>query len=373
MLAFFPWLRIERDLSGDGYELVQFARGLAPGGAVQPAVDAVLRPYVSPSGDRPVDVATLLRPRGTDITADLSEDQIDDLFAVAELVAFAGLAARRYFRQLEYCNRDTFTFVVQSFQDPAGHVGLRVRRRDGSTGIMVSPNAYRVHRPYHVPMHDRVGIDGALLGALLTTHGIEGWTDLEDSIFFFNQANSDRDLTPLQWETVATLSSFERILGVPRAGEDELAGRFLEVWPVGEGEGPTCERIPADQRAGRSVREVWLRDLYRHRGASAHGRRESRHRALWTPSEHLLLGAFAFPLLAKILLARGGHYSLTAHDQTDLQVFEELACADHFQPRAEDDTRPHPWSQIRDGAQSHRALRAAVDRALEEHRAAEDD
>lgn len=103
-----------------------------------------------------------------------------------------------------------------------------------------------------------------------------------------------------------------------------------------------------------SIAEVWIRDFFRHRGNLSHGRRTTMHPALWTAREHLLLGAYAFPLLVKCLLARQGRYELSVEERCDVDVFEELACASLFEQEA-DEEQGHggagllswPWHRIR--------------------------
>jgi hypothetical protein len=51
----------------------------------------------------------------------------------------------------------------------------------------------------------------------------------------------------------------------------------------------------------------------------------------------------------------------------DIEVFEQLICAHHFQPREEGVVPHYPWNDIREGTYSRRAIRLAVERAFAEH------
>lgn len=367
MLPFFPWLRIRPEmspLSVGRYKLLRFVRGREPGAPDQIAVDAVLEPYVADARDQPVEQATLLQLNGHPLTADLTDAEVSDCFEFAELVALAGLSARRFFQPLGYTNRDVFTFVVQAFTEPGAGIGLHARRRDGGTGIYAAPGVYRVRQPYHIPTFEPAGLGVPLLEALLRARESKDWEPIGDALTFFNRANTDGEFVPEQWEIVATVGAFERLLESDHK-EDNLVREFLKVWPAGADQ-PPCDRVPPERRGGRSILSVWLRDLFQQRSASAHGKLAAGGSPLWQIREHLLLGAFAFPLLVKVRLARAGHYALNDRDRTDIEVFELLICADHFQPREDGEVPQYPWNEIREGTYSRRMLRAALEHALEE-------
>jgi len=48
--------------------------------------------------------------------------------------------------------------------------------------------------------------------------------------------------------------------------------------------------------------------------------------------------------LVKLALQRDGYYTLTEDDQFDIDVFERLACEEHFADQS--DTEP-PWTAVR--------------------------
>jgi hypothetical protein len=76
-----------------------------------------------------------------------------------------------------------------------------------------------------------------------------------------------------------------------------------------------------------TVRQIWVRDLYRLRGDLAHGKVSPRFPSIWKTDEHLLLAAFVFPLLVKSLLSAAGAYTLTEGDEVSIDAFERLAVA----------------------------------------------
>jgi hypothetical protein len=122
---------------------------------------------------------------------------------------------------------------------------------------------------------------------------------------------------------------------------------------------------------GVSVREAWIRDFVRARHPHAHGQREGR-RGIWLTKEHLLLGAFAFPLVVKVLLSRPplALYTLTDDDHAAIEMFESLAAEDAFVQLPAPDRRQQPqfgWERIRQRYRDER-LAEVVRRGYEEAR-----
>jgi hypothetical protein len=96
------------------------------------------------------------------------------------------------------------------------------------------------------------------------------------------------------------------------------------------------------------------------RGSLAHGHGAEAYRSLWTPREHLLFAAFAIPRLFKLHLANRGHFALTLADLADIDAFEALLNARHFDERADDEE--HPWPEAISGAGMRRWVREAGQR-----------
>jgi len=151
-LAFFPWLQLRSATTIRDFELVAFRRGAAPlGGGTngQAVLDMLLEPYrEAPAG--PVREATLLRLHQKEVLDSLSEAEIDQVLRFGELVAFAGLAERRYFDHLGYSNRDNYRLVVQEFTDPSRGMAVVSRRRDGSSRTIITKPALLVLKPLYV-------------------------------------------------------------------------------------------------------------------------------------------------------------------------------------------------------------------------------
>ena len=74
----------------------------------------MLAPYQDPFG-RQIPSATLLRLEGKELTADLTDEEMGDIFTFDEALAFSELSEREFFTYAKYFNRDSFMCVVQKF------------------------------------------------------------------------------------------------------------------------------------------------------------------------------------------------------------------------------------------------------------------
>jgi hypothetical protein len=364
MLVFFPWLATRGQGEITNLRLMEYKRGELPAGsgtAIQQEIDRVLEPYIA-HGMRPIERATIIVVGGSDLTRDLEDDEINAVFAFSELLAFAGLATRQFFNQFEYCNRDLFQVVVQRYSEAKGGAALTSRRRDGSVTHYVTRGALAVRKPEYIQAPVSAKVDIPLLNALVQAQGEldqEIWNAYFEAIVNYGVANRDSPDLTLQIEAVLMIGAFERLFDLRGGKENDLAHRFVAVLrPTEEVATETCTRFSTPDaqsflKKHLSIRNAWIRDFFRLRGNLAHGLIAPGYPSQWSLQEHLLLGSYIFPLLAKCKLSRNGLYTLTDRDQDDIDVFERLACVELF-PHASDDptdaeaeSRGFPWNEVR--------------------------
>lgn len=349
-LAFFPWLRVPGPVQCEDFELVPYERGIAPGGPgtdLQRTLDAVLEVYIA-RGGAPVEEATLLAVGGKALGDDLTQEESDSIFPFTELLATAGLAGREFFLALgSYCSRDLFRVVVQRFDDPE-HGATRVsRRRDGTNQTYTTRDALRVYRPEHASSPIVLRIDEPLLASLQRAQSeMAGgaWQAVFDAVMSFNAANTDDPNTSLQAELVSLSGALERLFDLRRGNEAELARSFAgALQPNADLAPASCERLASDTRSA-TVREMWVRDMFRLRGSLAHGQLTPRYQSVWNLRDHLLLASFVFPLVLKRKLESVELYEMGWRDLGHIDAFERLACAEHCVDHGEAET--YPWSRI---------------------------
>ena len=154
-------------------------------------------------------------------------------------------------------------------------------------------------------------------------------------------------------EAVLLSGAFERLLECNRGKEDDLAECFTPALvPINDLAPSAGGRLSSPDIANRfkkstTIRDIWIRDFFRLRGNLAHGKVASRYRPVWSLRDHLLLASFAFPLLLKSVLAKEHLYTLSEADQFQIDMFELLACEEHFVPVANrHDPHAYPWNQV---------------------------
>lgn len=354
-VAFCPWLRISAPCSFGPIEATSYQRGTLPGptgSALQQTLDAVMEPYLA-FGTHSIEHATLFKLVGNEITADLNDDQVDDIFYWLEIFSFAGLSRREYFLpgSARYWNRDNFTIIVQHFDDPTRGVAITIRRRDGGARHIVTRGAFYVKKPDHVSLNQPVTIDEQLLNSLVSASGNSNWPKYQESIVNYNIANTDNGAVPERLEAVLLVGAFETLLESP-ADENKLLRSFLLHFRPTHDIPPTgCARLTASADITRrfsrctSVREAWLRDFVRLRHDPAHGRSAGHYPSAWSLKNHLLLASLAFPLVCKLSLSNDGVYTISRNDELYTEAFEPLACEEHF-PTLSHSGQPAAWTQV---------------------------
>jgi len=352
MLSFFPWLTIEKKIEIGEIILIPFERDKKlsiPEEKFDGIYKEILGHYLEVN-DRPVEKSTLVFLKNKDPHQDYTHEEIEYLFSTSEIIAFSGLANRKYFdvMGIEYCNRIDFTFVIQKFNMKSGSVGISTRRRDGHKDILVSEIVFNVRMPYNVN-NFYFKVDFNLAASLIKAQEeleYNKWPSYADAIFNFNRANTDEDSTSEHQEVVMIVGAFQRLLECNSTREDELAERFTKLFqPKVDLDLTYSNRIKGSkyENRGMSLREIWIRDFYQLRGDYAHGKVQSQKPLIWEQKEHLLLGSYVFPLLVKCRLNEEKYFNLIMEDQFDINVFEKLADEKLFQEKADG----WPWNNIR--------------------------
>lgn len=335
MLLFMPWCPIDKAYHLEPITILPYRRSSALEGLdqrQQSRVDAIMGMYKTIEGN-PIDRAAILCFEGKAPIDELSEAEKEQAFEFADLACFSGLARREFFASAgSYCNRDCFTLYGQEF-GPTDVGVLTWRRRQGRT-----PSNWRMNKiTFSVPMHcyfHEVTIDANLLEGL-GKHRAQSspyeWDRWRSSISCFNQANTDSDNIRLQVESILIVGAFQHLLNATHKDKD-VARRFCEAM-VPSTSLANCTsrrgsgRWPSSQEP---LRYEWMREFYQIRNHFAHGRLSPGQPTVWSPREHIVLGAIAFPLLVRCLLKAGGGYGLTNIDRQEIDCFEKLADTKEF-------------------------------------------
>lgn len=366
-IAFFPWVSLEEPVTVGPLRLIPYERGAQPGdreNVAQADLDGVLRAYAL-NKNEVVSAGTLMELGDWRLGQEADSPHRSNLFRTRELIAFAALAERRLFLgHFDYCNFDTYSFVVQHYEP--GHTqgfSFATRRRDGGTKHMWTAGDFAFLKPAHVDGNARMKFDGAFLGALLAAD--EAKSLPYEAVVEFNRANTDSQDVPTHTEIVLTKSAFEYLFDIGQ-GVNEFADALRAVVPERRGddppEGPLEQRWrDARPKASRPL-DAWAREFSDVRGGAAHGKKRGGARFVWSELAHLAFASILFPLLLKKRLA-GASYALRERDAVELERIEDYLMYDPFLTV---NPSGHPWSHVYDervlGEVMQRGLRREMEK-----------
>ncbi|MFC1628427.1 hypothetical protein ACFL3H_04880 [Gemmatimonadota bacterium] len=357
MLAFFPWLQTETKNSLSGFELVPYRTKSLPAGAgteEQQTIDTIIGSYYE-TAQRKVTHATILRVGDHGLLDELNEEERVTSFTFSELLTIAGLSNREFFGiGLQYSNTDQYRLFIQSFSGPEKGLSLVSRRRDGTTQDYIPRDAFREVKPHHISSSIGNQVDHDFLEALIAFQNHDQFNRLYESIVQFNLANTDDDRFRNEIEVVLIINAYQRLLNC-NSKEHDIANALMEHVLPDRDIGPKERNAIADNAeldkrytGFLTLREAWIRDLYRLRGQLAHGQLTTRFQTAWSIDEHLLLASYLFPRLLKKLMQDSSHYSLTERDLEDIDLFERLAAVKHFENLVEkEEENEFPWDKVR--------------------------
>ncbi len=367
MVAFAPWVTVTQRMQVGDFEIVPFDDAVSKGEISTKLISAIGAIFKAHGYERQVDWErrVLLRLASRGLLDDLSPDEMRDYFVFRTRLAFATLADRQFFG-LRYCNADNLQLVVQAFTpDSAGGAAIQTRRRDGSALNIVAVGRLHIERPAHVSISCELprDLDSSLLLALepLASSDAPVWTRVSEAIELYVRANTDSpDVSPHS-ELTDLVGAFGRLADA--WDQDGMVKAFVDLAPepaaaTGPFAPPPLPRGPKWQDARTqgliqkhgSLRAAWLADAYVLRSQYSHGRVRSPYDSRWSTDEHLLLGAFIFPLVVKALLAREHRYVLTPEDRLRDRAFDTLLTQNlfdipPFNPADPAESRS-PWGQV---------------------------
>ena len=355
-ISFFPWFTVSKEVSLPGFRLVPFYKHRSRHASSLLAdfddITAILSRYLH-KGRKPISSATILVHEGKAVCADLSEDDLEQNFAWAECITLAGLATRTFFDH-HYVNSDNFTLVVQRFRDAKEAPSIQYETKHGHAIEGYADDSFVELCPLHVSTISGFSLDDCLLNSLMIAMSSlkDGdWVRFRDALSAFNGANTDNPRIRKPSDVTMSVGAFERLVG-GEGKQDILGPGFLSCFDGF----PATADLPKNRKPHRyprppntDLREEWIRDLFRARNDLAHGRSQPQpeKQNAWTVKEHLLISAFIFPLIVKVLLERQGLYSLSQEDRCRLAAFDRLIDIDHiFTPMNKDGIDTFEWREV---------------------------
>jgi hypothetical protein len=364
-LAFMPWLRLKNSQSIGGVEFVPLrdaAGETAP--VLLEATDAltrILSGYIDRTGS-PVDncVVATIPGQGWD----LSMDDFAKVQWAASLLFVAAWACNDYFPRWigSYENSSSFRVIWQRFLLPPSYIGITSRRRDVRSCEIYRHGGAKFSAPVQCSLRDPATVDEGMLDSLDKGDraNCETMGRLRYAIPFVSLANTDDDLMTENAEAILMGSAFEQLLcGDASAYElgrkfGDLFGSFGSVTvkkakenrPGIEIDESTPERAAAQPEWW--VHRKWVEELYNLRSKSVHEGTATGWQWGWTPSEHLIMAAWVFPLAVKLLLQRDGYYALSDDDRYRCLAIDKLLAVTAWGEKTKGGVGPHRWREIVD-------------------------
>ncbi len=380
LIAFFPWLTLSAPAYVAGIRFVPFriidspARSAVSIGGVEfpsaapsevvslrispellqleTSLDKILASYVDITGVS-ITNCTLACIESNQPIWDLQGKDREQIRFAALLLTLVVMSCNEYFLTLgKYANTTRFQLYWQSFVEPAEHLAFGLRRRDGSAldgGYKHGEVTFTV--PLQCRPIDQVCVDQGLSEginkALEADSGLI--SRLKTALSFFNLANTDSESILDEAEIILMGSTFEQMLKAE--GAYQLSCKFGKLFRdygsvrVQEAmkERPKIQikehyqnkldldgkRFETKEEYVRAQEESfvhtkWIEEFHDLRSKVVHGEKLSQRGWGWNKSEHLLIGAFAFPLLIKVMLSEEHYYSLTDEDKIRCKSLDRL-------------------------------------------------
>lgn len=229
---------------------------------------------------------------------------------------------------------------------PTTPISFELRRRDGVRPHFGSPSgAFHFYMPSQCTGLGTAECDVDLIRSfeLGLAQNAVVLDKIESALPFFEFANRDDSLMSMKSELVMMVAAYEYLLE-PNALElskslAEHLKRFGSGKTVSDArlEGREVFQDPKHDTklAVAPIHQGWIYELHKMRSAMVHPTTTTA-RWGWSAFEHLLMGAFAFPLIVKVLLEENRLYVLSADDVGRLKAIDELLIAREWSPTQQD-------------------------------------
>src|SRR3989338_863442 len=259
------------------------------------------------------------------ILSSYDDQQVMKAMALFFLSSFS---CNDYFTYGAYVNASAFQPIFQEFQIPLRGLLFRRRRRDG----FISSGGWE-----HGEVKLSVPLECAFLEPKMDEKFLEALRKLKEkesklsrristALSFFRLANTDQAHMSIDAEVILMGAAFEALFDAK--GKEQVACRYEEYFKnykskiVEDALAVRTEIKWDEENKEKEARErqwqlgrKFIQELHRRRSKYIHGNDVSKKSWGWSPDEHLVMGAFIFPLAVKLLLEKVELYSLTNEDR----------------------------------------------------------
>lgn len=335
MLAFFPWLRLRAPVIEGPFHLFPQGVGDLPPNGVASTVTCETMAKVfgqyRDSANVPLRVVTVLQYDGRPLGTDFDEIDRSAIFRFGKHLAASGMSNRRFIGGFpdDYTAAGHYQVVIQRFTEPYnGSINLTHRRKGGHASVFMGQSDAHFVRPAHLVSQGEPTLNLRLLTALQAVQSLPKsiHEHVDASVTQFLLANSDSPDVSLEAESIATYAALERVSNSSQKLVD-IQAKLPAILALADSSPWTARlhdelELPAE--TGRPVLRDWLQQIYALRGNVAHGKPAHWAPQQWSQQEHLVAGAFVYPLVLKCLLEQYGLYTLNEEEVAWVLGLEKL-------------------------------------------------
>lgn len=363
--VYLPWIQFNQDFTVGDFEFVRVDSSMNQPRSLPAPYDQLVATTFQ-KNNKTIDCFTVIKKIKGNFTDDLTNDDIDNLYDIAEILSLVGISTRDIVSN-NYVNLENFSLAVQKFkQNPIKNLSI-VSRRVGSSVRNIYPIKDFSNRcPEHVSPQKNYSLDLNFLNKLsnFILNKSKGWERVFQSLENFNLANTDYSRIRENSEFVLICGALERLMngsGNAQTLRHKITSilKLVPDQPVSAGKKPLpkkassikrklcqftggslCATAPFDHC--KTLRDYWIIDFYRVRNKFAHGE-HTRHSSIWSSKEHMALSGYIFPLLIKIYLKNNKFYTLSSNDKKLLGSFDFLLMRDDL--LVEDSSMEMGWTK----------------------------
>jgi hypothetical protein len=384
-IAFFPWLFLKEAVTLGPLTFQNFRdqRGVTSPSLAElgGSLDKILQGYVDMRG-RPVGICVLVTHASRTPAWDLADEDHELVARYANILFLCGMAKNDYNTNMGcYTNASTFQFVRQRFAAPVEFIAFSTRRRDGST----MDGGYR-HGDVKFPIPPQsksvrdTCIDTTLAHALAAAIDANSHAAQRvlAALVFFSLANTDSDVMQQEAEVILMGSAYEQLLDVEASARalNAAIGKLLSPYAsikVAEAlkhrPGIVIEQKYEAAQQTWPVHRKWAQEFYQLRNDYTHGNDVGARTWGWQPLEHLVMAAFLFPVIVKVLLSKEGYYQLTEDDEGALRAIDKLLIVNRWGQRVGSHSNATAWQETFRKSIHNLAMHRAIEKGIAELRA----
>lgn len=343
-VVLLPWLKLGMDLEMGKYIFLRWPREDNKFGEFAESLTSICGMYKYLDGEVE-SPQTVMIDKTRDLFERVEGQERQAFQEAVTLLTTALIGENQFFRTIgNYVNSSLTELHFQNFSIGEDWVAFTSYKRDGSTTDMgYKFDDITVSTPPGCRMRGGCEkVEKAWLDAL--GKALEKSTHLDRLVIeasdLFRQANTDSPSVLRTTEVTMLANAFDRLFPNDngRYGLSKAISKELKNWvdiEVRDSKRLAKRQVDPSQLDPKcsgewGIVQFWILELYNLRNSYVHGGDVGQSKWGWQPQEHLLMGAYIFPLLLKVLMSKEDKYELTKEDEHKLLAVDDLLDLNEF-------------------------------------------